>query len=148
MGRDVEPPAPCRHRRLWRAAAIHRALNGELSKATSPLIGRWGGFWEPGRSYSAVELLDDDAIVGKLAYTIANPVSSFLVRRARRWPGSTSAHRRFGDIVLAKRPDTAYYANSCQPESYSFRLEVPPGFDDVECHHRVWAQVREIEKQA
>lgn len=123
-------------------------LDAELAKAASSLIGRWGGFWEPGRSYSAVELLDEDSVVDKLAYTLANPVSSFLVRRARRWPGSTSASVRFDDVVDAPRPDIPYYANSCQPPSYSFRLEVPRGLDELECHQRVWARVRAIEKQA
>ncbi|MBV1859823.1 MAG: hypothetical protein KUG77_15535, partial [Nannocystaceae bacterium] len=38
-------------------------LNTELAKTASALIGRWDGFWEPGRSYSAVELLDDKAVL-------------------------------------------------------------------------------------
>lgn len=49
-------------------------LDAELAKAASSLIGRWGGFWEPGRSYSAVELLgvvdtyrDSDAIMAHFA---------------------------------------------------------------------------------
>lgn len=123
-------------------------LNAELGKAASALIGRWGGFWEPGRSYSAVDLLDRNAVVEKLAYTLTNPVKSHLVRRARRWPGATSARLTFGDTVVARRPTTGYYANSCQPESYTLRLEVPPGMDAVECHMLLWARVRELEKKA
>ncbi len=122
-------------------------LNAEVGKAASALIGRWGGFWEPGRSYSAVDLLDRDAVIEKLAYALANPVASRLVRRARRWPGATSARLRFGDVVVARRPSSGYYAESCQPESYSFRLEAPPGMDAVECHTLVQVRVRELENQ-
>lgn len=100
-------------------------LNTELAKAASALIGRWGGFWDSGRSYSAVDLLDRNAIIDKLAYVLANPVTSRLVRRACRWPGATSARLNFGDTVVTPRPSTAYYANSYQPKSYQFRLEVP-----------------------
>ena len=122
-------------------------LNTEVAKAGSALIGRWDGFWEPGRSYSAVELLDAKAVVEKLAYTWANPVSSRLVRRARRWPGSTSARRRFGDTVVAQRPKGGYYASSVQPESYAFELEAPPNMDALECDRLVRAQVRRLEKE-
>lgn len=123
-------------------------LNTEVAKAGSALVGRWNGFWEPGRSYSAVELLDDKAVIEKLAYTLANPVTSRLVRRAARWPGATSVRLRFGDVVVARRPSDGYYANSCQPESYSLRLEVPPGMDPVECQMKVRARVRELEREA
>ncbi len=122
-------------------------LNTEVAKAGSALIGRWDGFWEPGRSYSAVELLDAKAVVEKLAYTWANPVSSRLVRRARRWPGSTSARRRFGETVVARRPESGYYANSVQPESYSFQLEAPPHMDPIECDMLVRTRVRRLEKE-
>ena len=123
-------------------------LNTELGKAASQLIGRWGGFWEPGRSYSAVELLDRKAVIEKLAYTLANPVLPRLVRSARRWPGATSVRLRFGDVVLAPRPSGGYYANSCQPESYSLRLEAPPGMDPVECQMEVRSLMRELEREA
>ncbi|MGH1348795.1 MAG: transposase [Nannocystales bacterium] len=123
-------------------------LDAELGKAASALIGRWGGFWEPGRSYSAVDLLDRNAVLEKLAYTLANPVLSKLVRCARRWPGATSVRLRFGDVVVARRPSGGYYANSCQPESYTFRLEVPPGMDAVECRADVRLRMRKLEKEA
>lgn len=123
-------------------------LNAELGKAASTLIGRWGGFWEPGRSYSAVELLDRNAVVEKLAYTLANPVLSRLVRSARRWPGATSVHLRFGDVVVARRPTDGYYANSCQPASYVLRLEAPAGMDPLECHMLVRSRIRALEREA
>lgn len=71
-----------------------------------------------------------------------------LVRRAKRWPGSSSARLRFGDVVVAARPSGGYYANSGQPESYSFRLEAPPRMDGVECEMLVRARVRTLEKEA
>jgi REP element-mobilizing transposase RayT len=119
----------------------------EISKAVSAEIGRWGGLWEPGESYSSVELCDVDAIIEKIAYVLANPVSAGLVRRATRWPGETSVKMVFGEVVVAYRPDTAYYRNSRQPERYEIRLAPPPGIDPVECLERARARIREIETQ-
>jgi len=47
---------------------------------------RWrGAFWE--RRYSAEPVLDDQALIGRLAYILAQGVKDGLVRRCRDWPG-------------------------------------------------------------
>src|SRR5262249_54692537 len=47
---------------------------------------RWrGAFWE--RRYSAEPVLDDEALIGRLAYILAQGVKDGLVRRCRDWPG-------------------------------------------------------------
>ena len=125
-----------------------RVVDLEISKGVSAEIGRWGGFWEAGQSYSAVELLDEAAIVEKIAYVLANPVSAGLVRRARRWPGETSMRFAFGDVIVASRPESAYYRNSRQPARYELVLREPPGLDAIECRERVLARVHEIEKES
>lgn len=79
-----------------------RVLDLEIAKGVSAEIGRWGGLWD-GERYSAVELLDEAAIIEKIAYVLANPVRAGLVRRAVRWPGETSAELAFGDVVVACR---------------------------------------------
>jgi putative transposase len=122
-----------------------RTLDLEISKGVSPEIGRWGGLWEPGQ-FSAVELLDTEAMIEKLAYVLANPVSARLVRRATRWPGETSVHMAFGEVAVARRPATRYYRNSRQPESYELRLEPLPGMDPATCLEIVRRRVRAIEK--
>ena len=124
------------------------ALDLEIAKAVSAEIGRWGGFWESGKSYSAVDLLDDQAIIARIAYVHANPTGAGLVRRARRWPGATSVGFAFGSELTAIRPDTAYYRGSCQARSYTLRLVPPPALDPLECAVAVRAEVRHLEKRA
>ncbi len=124
-----------------------RVLDLEIAKGVSAEIGRWGGLWD-GERYSAVELLDEAAIIEKIAYVLANPVRAGLVRRAVRWPGETSAELAFGDVVVACRPDAAYYRNSKQPAHHELVLSEPPGMDPGECLERVRARVREKEKES
>ena len=122
------------------------AFNLEVAKAVSAEIGRWGGFWEAGVSYSAVRLLDEEAVLDKLAYTLANPVAARLVKRARQWTGSSSVGLRFGDTVVAPRPDCLYYVASTQPASYTLRLDAPPRQDPIEFASRLRDRLRERER--
>jgi len=50
------------------------------------------------------ELLDDDAVMDKIGYTLANPVASRLVRRTRDWPGFITSVRdlRGGAYTFAR----------------------------------------------
>jgi hypothetical protein len=95
-----------------------------------------------------VELLDEEAIIEKIAYVLANPVTAGLVRRATRWPGETSARLSFGDVVIALRPATAYYRNSRQSARYELVLAAPPGVDPIHCLERVRVRVHQLEKEA
>jgi hypothetical protein len=92
-------------------------------------------------------LLDEQAIIDAIAYVLANPVKAGLVRRAERWPGETSVKMVFGEVTIAYRPQTVYYRNSRQRESYELRLDPPPGLDPGACLERVHEKVRETEKQ-
>jgi putative transposase len=131
----------------WRELpSFMHALDLEISRALSPEIGRWGGLWEAG-TYSAVALLDEEAILEKITYVLANPVRAGLVRRAWRWPGETSARLAFGDVVTARRPDTRFYRKVRGRNQYVLRLAPPPGMDPVDALVRVRARVQEIEKQ-
>ena len=44
-----------------------------------------GQVWE--RRYSAIEILDDDALRDRIAYTMTNPLPPDLVERLEDWPG-------------------------------------------------------------
>ena len=56
-------------------------LNKLVAKCMNAMRGRWENFWasEP---VSYVRLLDDEAVVDKIAYTMCNPVQEGLVKRA------------------------------------------------------------------
>ena len=73
-----------------------RAPRGNLSKFMQYVMSnvarkvgwlvRWRGtFWE--RRYSAEPVLDDEALVERLRYVLAQGVKDGLVRRCRDWPG-------------------------------------------------------------
>src|SRR5262245_56628421 len=73
-----------------------RAPRGNLSKFMKYVmanvarkvgwLARWRGtFWE--RRYSAEPVLDDEALVERLRYILAQGVKDGLVRRCRDWPG-------------------------------------------------------------
>ncbi len=58
---------------------------GPLAKAVNELDGTSGQVYA--RRYSAIEILDDAALLDRLTYTITNPVAAGLVERAEEWPG-------------------------------------------------------------
>jgi hypothetical protein len=83
--------------------------------------------WSDG-SYSAVRLETEEAIVDKLAYVIANPVTAGLVREARQWPGVIS---RPSDMYGAEHGDErpAGWFHESQDESAQIALCAPPCFE-------------------
>lgn len=60
-------------------------LLSPLAKALNGMDGIRGTVWE--RRYSALEIVDDAALVDRIAYTVTNPVAADLVERAEAWPG-------------------------------------------------------------
>ncbi len=58
---------------------------GPLAKAVNELDGVSGQVYE--RRYSAIEILDDNALLDRVAYTLTNPVAAGLVERVEAWPG-------------------------------------------------------------
>ena len=64
-------------------------LNLHVSKLLNVKYGRGETLWSSAPP-SVVRLEDAADVLDKLVYTITNPVSSLLVRRASRWPGLLS----------------------------------------------------------
>ena len=58
---------------------------GPLAKAVNGIDGTSGQVYE--RRYSAIEILDDESLLDRIAYTVANPVAAGLVERVEDWPG-------------------------------------------------------------
>jgi REP element-mobilizing transposase RayT len=58
---------------------------GHFARAVNRIRKRSGTCFE--RRYSAEPILDDEALVGCLAYVACNPVKAGLCKRARDWPG-------------------------------------------------------------
>lgn len=111
---------------------FQRDLCGLVARAVNASLGRWERFWALG-SYSAVQLLNPAAIIEKVAYTLANPVSAGLVRSASAWPGAHSDLDRVGaEGIQVARPNRFFRPGGPLPPSAVLRLHRPPGFDSDE----------------
>jgi REP element-mobilizing transposase RayT len=76
-----------------------RDFQGQLARKLNRHWGRTGTFFQ-GR-YSSTPILDDEAMVDKLRYTVCNPCESDLVHHPKQWPGlsSWSIHRTGEPLV-------------------------------------------------
>jgi putative transposase len=102
-----------------------------VAKCMNTYYGRWGAFWEP-ESYSSVEVIEDDDVLDKLIYTLANPVASGLVRWGEEWPGLRSRPEEIGTReFVAKRPDFFFSPTSSIPKKVKLRLTKPKQFSTL-----------------
>lgn len=129
--------------------AFMQYLDGLVARATNASIGHWEGFWSSACSYSAVTHASPDDVIAKVAYALANPVSSALVQHGDDWPGLRSAPAQLGAATLvARRPEKFFRKRGDLPEIAELKLEVPPGFlDAAEFRERVAEATRALEAQ-
>jgi putative transposase len=126
---------------------FQRELNSLLARSVNALRGRRESFWDR-RSYSAVKLLEDDDVVGKIAYTLANPVAARLVEQATEWEGATSAGMQFGEERVVPRPSRFF--GETMPEFVELRLTRPPchaGVGDRELERVIGREVEGLERK-
>lgn len=102
-----------------------------LVALATKVLRKWEGpVWEPERT-SAVRLETPDAVVEKIAYVLANPVSAGLVRHADDWPGAKTRVEEIGRTgARAIRPD-AYFdrENPDWPDEVMLEVALPPGVE-------------------
>lgn len=107
-----------------------------LAKYFNIKFRKFENFWNTsGPGYT--ELLDNNAVLDAIAYTICNPVKAGLVQKHNIWPGLISKTKHYtGAGLKAKRP-SRYFAKKGNknkvtepkmPESSVLILSVPPGF--------------------
>lgn len=133
---------------LGRLPDFQRDFNSLLARSINQLLGRQESFWDR-RSYSPIKLLDDHAVVDRIAYTLANPVEERLVERARHWTGATSAGLAFGKSRRVARPSRFF--DKSMPESVEIELIRPKchaELDDEELLARIHQDVAEREEEA
>jgi putative transposase len=98
-----------------------------LAKHQNVLRRRRENFWSSEQT-SLVELVDEEDILAKTVYTLANPVKDQLVERAGHWPGSTSLTATLtGKLLYAKRPLHFFRSQGDTPASLTLRCVLPPG---------------------
>jgi hypothetical protein len=93
--------------------AFQREFLGESSKAIQVARNTDRPIWSC-RRYSAVQILDRDAAERESAYCGLQSAEAELTL-PEEWPGLTSIRYRFGDTVVARRPEV--YFTEDRPES-------------------------------
>jgi REP element-mobilizing transposase RayT len=126
-----------------RLPEFQQHLNSLLARAVNCARGRWEAFWSR-ESYNAVELLEPDDVLDKLAYTLLNPVRGGLVGRAAAWEGSTSASLRFGGRRLVTRP-TDFFSED-MPDQASLELVAPHRHDELGLDEQLAARIEAVER--
>ncbi len=128
-------------------------LNRPASLGTKVLRKWEGPVWDHERP-SVVELLTEQAMIEKLGYVIANPVTAGLVRQAQDWPGLTVRPQDLGRRTLTVRRPDLYFdpANAQWPETIELTLTLPPAlqerFSGSEVRQAVADEVQRLQHQA
>ncbi|WP_438029158.1 transposase [Sorangium sp. So ce233] len=111
-----------------------------------------GSVWDHGAT-SVVHLATRDALVDKIAYTLANPVTAGLVQHAHEWPGAKVLVSEIGSGILhAKRPETYFNPKNPQwPEEAVLPITLPPSVqagDDDKFRRDITHRLEQHEEQA
>ncbi|EDM81053.1 hypothetical protein PPSIR1_25776 [Plesiocystis pacifica SIR-1] len=132
---------------LGNLPSFQQYLNSLLARAVNQHRSHWGQFWDR-ESYNAVELLEDDAILAKIAYTELNPIHAGLVSHPTAWTAPTSAPLHFGHERQLQRPE-GFFSPS-MPQTITLGLVEPSsiGRQRTQAHRdHVFAEARQAAKQ-
>jgi len=101
-------------------------FNLHVAKALNAQYQRSENLWSS-RSYNAVHLGDEAAVLEKIVYTLTNAVAAGLVEEPQDWPGLCShAGLLARQSYSAKRPKLFFREASALPEKTRFQLTKPP----------------------
>lgn len=112
---DTRGLHPVFTRRLNRLFAnftkVHRAWSGEVFNAAGP---------------SVVTLHTPEAVLDKIAYTLANPVAAGAVRKAHEWPGVTTRLEQMGNTSSRVQRPSKYFSENCAlPKEVRLSFSIP-----------------------
>jgi REP element-mobilizing transposase RayT len=108
-------------------------FNVLVARALNARYAHFEALWASG-TYSVVELTSSEAILEKIAYVLANPVSAGLVGRSDLWPGVISRPLDLGAPPrLVPRPPLFFRHEGSKvlPPAVPLALAVPPGFEPL-----------------
>ena len=102
-----------------------------VAKCLNVSLGRWENFWSVEQP-SLVRLTDDEDVLRKMVYNMANAVSSHLVPRSEMWPGlCTRPKDLLRPAIEVPRPKTFFRENGKMPAVAKLKLVRPPAFEDL-----------------
>ena len=117
---------------LGKYPAFLRDLNGLTARVTNAQQGRWEAVWSSQRA-SLVQLVDRDAMMDKLVYTLTNPAKHGLVDRLSDWEGFTTRpvdYRRGPQVV--HRPKMKFGGKrTTLPKTATLHFTIPEAFGDM-----------------
>lgn len=124
--------------------AFVECLNKLVAKSVNASLGRWENLWASEQA-SYVRLLDAEAVINKIAYTLCNPVQAGLVKRGKDWPGLR--YGRPGSYPV-RRPDVFFREEGSMPESVVLEITTPSldGMSRREAQRRIDDVVAETEQ--
>jgi putative transposase len=109
-----------------------------------------GSVWDNART-SVVRLLTPEAIIEKIAYTLANPVAARAVQQAHQWSGAKNLVKEIGiGSRQVSRPKFYFNATSHKwPKEIGLFVKLPPMLVDATGLHRdVAERIAKEEKKA
>jgi putative transposase len=116
-------------------------LNGQIASNVNRFLGRKHQLWS--RRYAVAQVLDDEAVLERLAYLLANPQNAGLADSIEDWAGLSSAaflleHREQRFLCFDR---TAWHRNG-RPK------DIAPFLSTVKLEHKVLPQLATLDKQA
>lgn len=117
------------------------------------ILRAWEGpVWDH-RATSVVRLATRDALVEKIAYTLANPVAAGLVQHAHEWPGAKVLVGDIGRGVLrVQRPEIYFNPQNHEwPTDAALAITLPPSINDCDAdkfRHEITEMIDLHERQA
>lgn len=100
------------------------------AKCINALYERWESVWSPG-SYSAVKLVDQEAVLKEVVYTLTNPVKAGLVMYGYQWPGLRHGPDDLKKPLRSRRPHFFFRKDGPMPKFSTLVLSKPPAFSEM-----------------
>lgn len=149
----IIPHAACVQSTHWHAVlsdpngllpAFLRDFNRALANFIKAHRGVRGSVFQP--HPNVVRLLSTEAIVDKIAYTLANPVAAGAVRCASEWPGFRSRIRDMdAPAVEYPRPTKYFSPNGTMPATATLAMAMP---EQLVAEHGVDGAKKRLERAA
>ena len=116
-----------------------------FARAQNASLGRWENLWSSDKP-SVVRLVNDEDVLDKMAYTIANPTAAGLVRSPAQWPGVIS--RGVSGRWTIEMPDRFFNPEGTLPPEVQLHLTRPPIYPQLSptelAHHLARAVERRV----
>jgi putative transposase len=106
-------------------------LNKLVSKCVNASVGRWENVFSIEQP-SLVKCEQDQDVFDKMVYTLANPVSSFLVSQGHKWPGvRTNTTDLLAGEIEVPRPAVFFRDNGPMPAVAKLKMTRPDIFAEL-----------------